>query len=147
MGANQYIAYVHSPIAQSVEQVAVNHPVGSSSLSRGARSRSRYASVFLLSCCIFHIEQIDQIDQTLPNLQDGIAQKKNSLISQGVYSAFQLSLLLLFLEKNEACCAGCQNKKNDHDDKTDIGLLLCLGCSGLCCCCSSLCCGLCSGLL
>ena len=54
--------------------------------------------------------------------------EKNSLISQGVYSAFQLSLLLLFLEKNEACCAGCQNKKNNHDDKTDIGLLLCLGC-------------------
>ena len=134
MGANQYIAYVHSPIAQSVEQVAVNHPVGSSSLSRGARSRSRNASVFLLSCCIFHIEQIDliyqidQIDQTLPNLQDGIVQKKRGLENQSSFSVFQLSLLLLFLEKNEACCAGCQNKKNNHDDKTDIGLLLCLGC-------------------
>jgi hypothetical protein len=26
----------HSPVAQSVEQVAVNHPVGGSSPSRGA---------------------------------------------------------------------------------------------------------------
>jgi hypothetical protein len=38
-----------SPVAQLVEQVAVNHPVGSSSLSRGAqKSRSVGPAFFLL---------------------------------------------------------------------------------------------------
>ena len=37
---------IHSPVAQSVEQVAVNHPVGGSNPSRGANKRCRDASLF-----------------------------------------------------------------------------------------------------
>ena len=40
---------IHSPVAQSVEQVAVNHPVGGSNPSRGANKRCRNASFFLLN--------------------------------------------------------------------------------------------------
>ena len=32
----------HSPVAQSVEQVAVNHPVGGSNPSGGASLKARY---------------------------------------------------------------------------------------------------------
>ena len=39
---------IHSPVAQSVEQVAVNHPVGGSNPSRGANKRCRNASFFFV---------------------------------------------------------------------------------------------------
>lgn len=43
---------IHSPVAQSVEQVAVNHPVGGSNPSGGARTNLYFGRGFFSLPCM-----------------------------------------------------------------------------------------------